>query len=155
MKKVILTAVVALIVSVFGEVKAQDFKIYNGASCPIQFYVNAAAPFCSTSFSTNTYTLAPGSVMYFDMVTPSQWSGGVLPTPGSAWSFAKMGALAGPYSGGTNLCTNPISNINVVVVGNGSCTPFPMATCVDYTACNPTKVFWTQSGVDAKVEMYD
>lgn len=153
MKKLLLSGIAFLAIVLFSfTTNAQQLGIKNYSSCTVMFYVAAEDGSCN-NYSTNTYTLGPGASMVFDMVNPMYWPGG-LPAPGSIWSFVKMGALSGPYSGGTGPCVSPIPNINVVAVGNTPCTPFLNATCMDITACSPVKVKWYPSGADVKVGIY-
>jgi len=123
--------------------QAQGFKINNTTNCNLIFYVAAesGAPGCSQQ-ATNTYNLAPFAGISFMMSDPTIWGTGTPPPAGWDWSFIKIGSPSGPYSGGSNACTTPISNINVCVAGNTPCTPFPNLNCMDVTACTPVKVNW-------------
>ena len=141
MYKLLLSSVLGLLMMVGTQAFGQTIKIDNQTSCSFIYYVTAesGAPACNQQ-SSNTMTLLPFAQVGYMMSDPI-WPS-TPPPAGWNWGFMKIGSPTGPYSGGTNACTWPITNINVAVVGNTVCTPFLNLTCMDVTVCTPVKIQW-------------
>lgn len=98
LKTIFMKKLLALGLGLFaaGYVNAQSLKISNTSCDPVDFILYGDEEACDNwAFFSTTYTINPGSVLYFDMMpggsyTPVNWIYGNTPAAGNYFSSIKV-----------------------------------------------------------------